>query len=350
MYHVRLWVYDQILASGVSGPIDVFTAANEIWVRQSGRERPVDGPFRWRVESLDGKPVRTASGQIVHVDGAINARTAADAVILTAPFVADPARFLDERQNALRPLLSGLRRQHQRGALLGTYCNGSFLLAAAGLLDGRVATTHWAKARDFERRYPRVHLRSAEVMTEQDRILCCGAVTAYLNLALRLVEKLAGLDLAAATARVMLIDANRPSQAPYATLDLQDPQEHSDQLVTRAQQWMQKNFRRSFRVADLARELGASERTLNRRFNEAVGQPPLRHVQALRVALAKRLLETRRLSFEAVSERVGYGDVSTFRQLFKRETGLSPRDYQRQFARPRVATRSGAPTREGART
>jgi transcriptional regulator GlxA family with amidase domain len=131
MYHVRLWVYDQILASGVSGPIDVLTAANEIWVRQSGRERPVDGPFRWRVESLDGKPVRTASGQIVHVDGAINARTAADAVILTAPFVADPARFLDERQNALRPLLSGLRRQHQRGALLGTYCNGSFLLAAA---------------------------------------------------------------------------------------------------------------------------------------------------------------------------------------------------------------------------
>jgi hypothetical protein len=72
MYHVRLWVYDQILASGVSGPIEVFTAANEIWVRQSGREGPVDGPFRWRVESLDGKPVGTASGQIVHVDGAIN--------------------------------------------------------------------------------------------------------------------------------------------------------------------------------------------------------------------------------------------------------------------------------------
>ncbi len=126
MYHIKLWVYDDILASGVSGPIDVFTAANTIWARRRDQERRVGGPFGWRVESLDGKPVRTASGQIVHVDGTINARMAADAVIVTAPFVPDLLHFLDERHDSLIPLLSCLRRQHERGALLATYCNGSF--------------------------------------------------------------------------------------------------------------------------------------------------------------------------------------------------------------------------------
>ncbi len=207
------------------------------------------------------------------------------------------------------------------------------LFAEAGLLNNRVATTHWAKARDFARRYPQVYLRSAEVITEQDRILCGGAVTSYLNLALRLVAKLAGEDLAASTGRLLLIDPNPVSQSSYMTLDMQDRQDHSDQLVSRAQQWLKKNFTRSFRVADLARQLGASERTLNRRFNAAIGEPPLRYLQSLRIELAKSLLESKRLAFDAVSERVGYGDVSTFRQLFKRETGLSPRDYQRQFAR-----------------
>ena len=333
MHHIRLWVYDDILASGVSGPIDVFTVANIIWARRRGRERRTGALFDWRVESLDGKPVRTTSGQIVHVDGAINARTAADAVILTAPFVADVERFLDEKHHVLQPLLSGLRRQHERGAILATYCTGSFLLAEAGLLDDRAATTHWAKAKDFERRYPRVDLRSAEVITEQDRILCSGAVTTYFNLALNLVAKLVDEDLAASTARLLLIDTNRISQASYATLDMQHQHAHSDQLVNRAQQWMQKNFRQGIRLADLARQLGTSERTLSRRFRQAIGEAPLRHLQSLRIEAAKSLLETKGLAVDLVSERVGYEDVSTFRQLFKRETGLSPRDYQRQFAR-----------------
>ena len=311
MRHIRIWVYDGILASGVAGSIDVFTAANAVWADKNGRGRGTAPLFEWRIESLDGKPVHTASGQIVTVDGPISTRTTADAVIVTAPFVANIEHFFD-RPAVLQPLFSVLRRQHARGALLASYCTGSFILAEAGLLDGGVATTHWAKAKVFAKRYPEVDLRVSEILTEQNNILCSGAVTTSLNLALRLVEKFADTDIAAATGKMMLIDSNRLSQASYATMP--DQPGHSDALVARAQRWMEKSLRQGFSLTELARHLAVSERTLNRRFKQATGEAPLHFLQSLRVDVAKRLLETRALNVDAVSERVGYGDLSTFRR------------------------------------
>jgi transcriptional regulator GlxA family with amidase domain len=328
---IRIWVYDGILASGVAGSVDVFTAANTVWAERNA-VRQTRSPFlQWRIESLDGKPVQTASGQIVHVDGAINPRSAADAIIVTGPFVANIDRFF-ERPELLRPLFAALRRQHERGALLASYCTGSFILAEAGLLDGGVATTHWAQAKAFTKRYPDVDLQISEILTEQNHILCSGAVTTSLNLALRIVEKLAGPAVADATGKMMLIDTNRVSQSAYASLP---DAEHSDAVVTRAQHWMERSLQQGFSLSKLAKHLGISERTLNRRFKLATGEAPLHYLQSLRVDVAKRLLENRTARVEAVSSRVGYSDLSTFRRLFKRETGLSPREYHRRFARSR---------------
>jgi transcriptional regulator GlxA family with amidase domain len=334
---IRIWVYDGILASGVAGSIDVFTAANAVAAEANGGRNghtPANAPLlQWRIESPDGKPVETASGQVVQVDGPINVRGIADAVIVTGPFVANIERFF-ERGDVIKPLLSALRRQHERGALLASYCTGSFILAEAGLLDGGVATTHWAKAKLFAQRYPEVDLRVSEILTEQNGILCSGAVTTSLNLALRIVEKFAGTDVAAATAKMMLIDTNRVSQSSYASRPQQPP--HSDELVARAQRYMEKSLRQGFNLGEMARHLAVSERTLNRRFKSVLGEAPLHYLQSLRVDVAKRLLENPGLKVDAVGERVGYGDLSTFRRLFKRETGLSPRDYQRRFARRRM--------------
>lgn len=334
MPHIRIWVYDGILASGVAGSIDVFTAANAVWAERQGGGRAKTPLLQWRIESLDGKPVQTASGQIIGVDGPINAKTAADAVVVPGPFIANIERFF-ERLDLVRPLFAALRRQHERGALLASYCTGSFILAEAGLLDGGVATTHWAKAKVFAKRYPEVDLRISEILTEQNRIICSGAVTTSLNLALRLVEKLAGAEVAAATGKMMLIDTNRVSQSSYASLP--DAPQHSDALVARAERWMEKSLQQGFSLGELARHLAVSERTLNRRFKLATGAAPLHYLQSLRVDVAKRLLETRGLNVDAVSARVGYNDLSTFRRLFKRETGLSPRDYQRRFSRRAVS-------------
>ncbi len=325
---IRLWVYDGILASSVAGCIDVFTAANAAWTERNGLgKRP---PLQWRVESLDGEPVQTASGQIVSVDGPINARAAADAVIVAGPFVANIERFF-ARTEVLNPLYAALRRQHERGALLASYCTGSFILAEAGLLDGGVATTHWARAKAFAKRYPEVDLRVSEILTEQNNILCSAAVTTSLNLALRIVEKFASRQIAVETGRMMLIDSNRISQSSYAVM--QDEPQHPDALVARAQRIMEKSLQQGFNLSELARHLAVSERTLNRRFKLALGAAPLQYLQAIRVDVAKRLLQTGGLTVDVVGERVGYRDLSTFRRLFKRETGLSPREYQRRFSR-----------------
>lgn len=159
---------------------------------------------------------------------------------------------------------------------------------------------------------------AAEILTEQNGVLCSGAVTSFLNLALRLVEMFAGAQLAATTAKTLLIDIGRISQASYATL--LNEHEHTDRIVARAQRRMEATLQQGFRLSELADYLAVSERTLNRRFKQAVGYAPLAYLQTLRVEVAKHLLESGRISLEAVSRRVGYGDVSTFRQLFKRKT------------------------------
>jgi transcriptional regulator GlxA family with amidase domain len=327
---IRIWVYDGILASGVAGPVDVFNAANHLSSRETMRGLDSLPKFAWRVESLDGQPVRAASGQNISVDGKIDARKRADAILLTAPFFSDMDEFVGQREQ-LNALSSALRRQRKAGAVLAAYCTGNYLLAEAGLLDGRVATTHWAKAADFAKRYPAVELRAREVLTGQDGIISGAAVTSYLNLAVRLIEVFAGEKLAARTAKALLIDMNRISQASYATL--LDEHGHADPLVARAQQRMEATLEQGFRLSELAAHLAVSERTLNRRFKLAVGLAPLAYLQNLRIEVAKQLLETRPIGLETVSQRVGYEDLSTFRQLFRRKTGLSPREYQMRFSR-----------------
>ncbi|AGK47741.1 bacterial regulatory helix-turn-helix s, AraC family protein [Burkholderia thailandensis MSMB121] len=327
---IRIWAVEHCLASGVAAPIDILTAANRLATQADGERHA--RPFTWRVESIDGKPVRAASGQIIQVDGRIDGRSVADAVWLTGPFVSDIDRILS-RPARLAPLVDALRRQHARGTLLATYCTGAFLLAEAGLLDARVATTHWSKAASFRMRYPEVELRAADVLTEQDGILCGGAVTSYQNLALRVVDKLGTPKLAAATAKIMLIDLNRVSQDSFIDLHRADCLEHDDPVVARAQRWMERHLREPFDLPRLSRHLALSERTVNRRFKQAVGTPPLKYLQTLRIEVAKRLLEQKKLGIDAVCERVGYTDVSGFRQLFKRVTGISPGEYRRRFAR-----------------
>jgi transcriptional regulator GlxA family with amidase domain len=340
---VRIWVYDGILASGVAGPVDVFSAANQFHARKAAPGTTTAPVFTWRVESLDGRPVTAASGQTIPVDGRIDPRKRADAILLTAPFFSNIDEFIGRREQ-LNELSSALRRQRKAGAVLAAYCTANYLLAEAGLLDGRAATTHWARASDFARRYPRVEVRAQELLIAQDGIISGGSVTSYLNLAVQLVETFAGEELAMMTAKALLIDMNRDSQASFATLI--EEHGHTDMLVARAQQQMEATLQQGFRLSDLAASLAVSERTLNRRFKEAVGLAPLAYLQNLRIEVAKRLLETRPIGLEALSQRVGYGDISTFRQLFKRKTGLSPSEYQMRFSRAAAKNMEGEPGRK----
>ena len=330
-----IWALDGGLATGITGPVDVLTVANAIAARR--RKMPGEPAFEWQLQSVGGKPIRTAAGVTIQPHGELDPDVEADVVFLPGLFIEStgPELWLELKRHQW--LLPALRAQHARGTAIAANCTATLLLAQAGLLDGRVATTSWWLAKTFQQRYPSVDLRVDEAVTHDRGIYCSGASTAGLQLALRLVEKFAGEGVALSTAKTLLVDGSRGSQAPYRTLAAKGAATHADALVLRAQRWIERRVGEPFQLAALAHDLAVSERTVIRRFKAALGDTPGRHAQMMKIQSAKGLLETTALTWDAVCERVGYGDASSFRRLFKREVGVSPGQYHERFASRRAA-------------
>jgi transcriptional regulator GlxA family with amidase domain len=222
-----------------------------------------------------------------------------------------------------------LERRSSRGIAVASVCSGVGLVAAAGLLDGKRATTHWGLAERFREMYPRVRWMPELMITEDRGFYCGGGVNASLDLSIYLVEKFCGHEIAVQTAKALLIETPRAWQSGFAIVPLKT--DHSDDNISSAQEWMHKNFSRSFPLEEPARRVGMSERNFIRRFKAATGDSPLIYLQKLRVAAAKRMLENNRRTMQDISEAVGYQDVVFFRTLFQRHTGVSPSAYRDRF-------------------
>jgi transcriptional regulator GlxA family with amidase domain len=232
-----------------------------------------------------------------------------------------------------RQVVPWLRRTYERGAEIMSACTGSFLLGEAGLLDGKTATTHWAFQPLFAQRYPNVRLAPQAILVDQGRIVTAGGATSFINLALFLVERLLGQDVAWAASRMFLIDPNKAPQGAYAAFSTQ--KDHDDKPVLRAQEIIEREVGRLPAVEDLARRVALSRRTFVRRFQAATGNSPRSYIQRVRVEAAKRALE-RGDSIGEVASAVGYDDVVAFRKLFVRLAGLTPAEYRSRYG-PRAA-------------
>jgi transcriptional regulator GlxA family with amidase domain len=228
------------------------------------------------------------------------------------------------------PIPAFLREVHARGARVAGVCSGVSLLGAAGLLDGRAATTHWALVDELRTRFPRARWQPDDLVTEEDGVYCGGGVHAALDLALYLVDRLAGRDAARECAKALVLDMPRECQAGFSVLPV--GARHEDDAVRRAEHWIRGHCREDVRFEALARELGMSPRNFMRRFKDATGATPLEYLQRLRVRAAQRMLEDDHTAVSEVAAAVGYEDAAFFRSLFKRHTGLAPAAYRRRFA------------------
>lgn len=322
MRRIDLILPPDFIAGSVAGTLDLLQAAN----RLADAGAP---PFAWRLLSADGSPVSASTGLSFAADGRYEEAASADAIVIPGIAYGDLTSF-ERRIAGGNDLLQHLRQWNASGRLIAGNCTGVALLAESGILDGHPATTSWWLSAWFRHRYPAVALQTHAILSESGHLLSSGATTCYLDLALRLIERLAGPDLARRCARMMLVDTHRASQAPYATL--QQYSGHNDPLVSRAQDWLQEHQAEPFSLAALAAASGASERTLMRRFRQALGDTPLHYLQQMRLFAARRLLESSAFGVEQIVSRVGYEDVSAFRRLFKRELGCSPGEYRRRFA------------------
>jgi len=219
-----------------------------------------------------------------------------------------------------------LSHWHAAGSRIAGSCTGAFLVADAGLLDSRPATTHWMFAEELRRRYPAVNVMADRMIIDNGDVLTSGGATAFLNLALYLVERFAGHDRANLAARVLLVDGHRPSQLPYIAFGRD--RSHDDVIVHQIQQHIDQHLSEPLRITELASRFGLSERTLSRRFAAATGRGPQAYLQHARIKHAMRLLETANDAIDQVRRRVGYSDPAAFRRVFKAATGLSPGAYR----------------------
>lgn len=324
MRRIALLGYPQCHVSGIAATADCLTLLNTLLSR-AGSERAL---FEWQVLSPDGMALDTPSGIRLDADGDWSDADGADVIFIPAMHYERTDQFL-RQVGALSNDVAMLRDFHRRGSRIAANCTGTFLLAESGLLDDRRGTTSWWLNAPFTARYPRVRYLPDAATTEQDGLYCSGPEQARASMLMQLIEPYVGRDLMLLAAKLLLVDTNRLSQAPYVTL--QAYLGHQDPLIGKAQQLMQARLAEPQSLTELAAQLGTSVRTLIRRFHRSTGQTPATYLRTMRIDAAKRLLETTGLNLDRIAQRVGYSDTSAFRKLFQKSTSLTPREYRQRF-------------------
>lgn len=279
--------------------------------------------YRLRVCAIDPPPVRTGGGFSILTEYGMAHLRRADTIIV--PGWKDFDRPVPEE------FLRALRAAHARGARLLSFCSGAFVLAAAGLLDGRRATTHWMHADELGRRFPEVQWDpSVLYIDDGSGIYTAAGTAAGIDLCLHLVRQDHGTEIANVVARRMVVPPHRDGgQAQYVEAPL--PTVPSDVCMSDVLEWAVANLDTDLTVEVLARQAHVSPRTFARRFKASVGETPLQWVLHQRVLAARRLLESTDLGVDAIASRVGFGSAASLRVHFGRVVGTSPAAYRSAF-------------------
>ena len=313
MHTVVVLALDGVLAFDLSTPVEIF-----------GRAGLPDGRAAYRVRVCAPADEVDAGVLSIRVPWGLEALGEADTVVV--PGLADPAEPVPEE------VLGALREAAEGGARVASICVGAFTLAAAGLLDGRRATTHWAAAEKLSSLYPNVEVDAGVLFVDNGQILTSAGAAAGLDLCLHMIRRDHGSAVAADAARLAVMPPVRDGgQAQFIVHERPGADGSSLEPLLR---WMEENAHRRLTLREISARASTSTRTLNRRFREQTGTTPLRWLQRARIRRARVLLETTGHPVERIADEVGFGSPTSFRDLFKNLVGTSPRDYRRTFRSP----------------
>lgn len=304
-----------------------------------------DAHIECDIVTLNGRPVESTEGFPMAPNLSINSASAQyDLIFVPASEYAEASAFF-ERLASLKPLYPWLLRQWQGGAIIASLCTGTFVLAQAGLLDGRLATTSWWLEMQFHRHFPAVKLDVTRDFTECERLVCGSTLGVGAQLSLKLIDMLTTPTIAELTTRSMMFDVDTHTE----TAELSGAFETADALIVGARSWFAKNLERKIRIADVAAGMQVSERTLIRRFKKELGITPHHFLQKMRIELAKRILRDTNLRIAKVAERAGYSDTAFFQSVFRTHVGVSPTVYRKKFAKFRFVRQSIRPAHQPGR-
>jgi len=317
---VLIVLFDEVQSLDVTGPLEVFATA-----RSGGRPA-----YEVRTASLGGALVRTSSGLAITPDGDLRdlgeqgrSGRAVPPDLLIVPGGRGARRRPPE-------LVGWLRRHAPAAQRVASVCTGAFLLAEAGLLDGRRVTTHWSRCDDLRRQYPAVEVDPDPIFIKDGRVATSAGITAGIDLALALVEDDLGRDEALAVARALVVYLRRPGNQAQFSAQL------SVQVARRAplrdvQQWIAEHPAGDLTVEVLASRASLSPRHFARAFAAEVGMPPGRYVERVRLETARRHLEDSAAGIEQTARACGYRTTEAMRRAFTEALGVSPAEYRRRF-------------------
>ena len=322
MKKIVILALENCVLSTIAAPMDMFLQAGVMWNLTLGEiPKPL---FEVKIVTSNGKAIRAINQVPV-----IPACSMLDIVEADLIIIPSQAFYFDPQNKEHPERVEWLKKWYEKGADIASICTGAFTLASTGLLDGRDATTHWAMAKQFKKSFPAVNLRIDLMVTDEGRLFCGGGITADLNLSLYLIKKYCGREIALQSARCTLVELDRITQLPFAVFNPE--KNHNDNEILEIQEWMEENFKYNVNLEELAKNLGISLRQFNRRFKSATGESGIKYLQLIRVEAAKLDLVGTKTSFEEISQNVGYENVSFFRRIFKRDTGVAPGVYRQKF-------------------
>jgi transcriptional regulator GlxA family with amidase domain len=314
---IDVLAYPAVQLLDVTGPVQVFASANDLIAGAGGAR-----PYELRVVAQSGKGV-TASAGVTLAAGPLSKPDEPLDTLLAAGGEGVEAAI----ENSV--LVDWVRERATQARRVASVCTGAFMLAAAGVLDGRRAATHWNYCARLAQRFPAVRVESDPIFVCDGSVWTSAGVTAGIDLALALVEEDLGRSMALAVARHLVVFLKRPGgQAQFsAALALQAGDEEFGAL----HDWINKHLAGDLSLSVLADQAGMSERSFSRHYAEATGQTPARAIERLRVEAARHLLSESRLPIKRIAQRCGFGSEETMRRSFHRLLDIAPQDYRARF-------------------
>jgi transcriptional regulator GlxA family with amidase domain len=308
----------------IVGTYEIFKRANFHWKKTGKREM-------YKIE-LAG-----VSKEAEFDDGLLTVKPQANiSAISKTDLIIIPSLVSDYQKavNGNRLLIDWIAQQYKQGAEIASMCTGTFMLASAGLLDGKNCSTHWSAADTFRTMFPKVNLQADKLITDEYGIYTNGGAYSFLNLVIYLVEKYYDRQTAIYCSKIFQIELDRQSQSAFTIFTGQKL--HGDEMVQKAQAYIESKVDEKISVENLSSKFAVGRRNFDRRFIKATGNTPVEYAQRVKIESAKKAFETSRKTINEVMYEVGYSDVKAFREVFRKITGMSPLEYRGKYNKEAV--------------
>jgi transcriptional regulator GlxA family with amidase domain len=320
MLQVGILITRQYRLLSVAAILDVFETVNKFY-DQSGEQHP----YSISLLHQEGDSERFITPFWGYETRSVKNAGAIQLIIIPAFNTEDMKQAIGDNYE----LIPWLQQQFAMGAEIATVCTGAFLLAATGMLNGKMATTHVDACPAFAHAFPAVYLKADKTVTCDGRLYTSGGATSSFHLLLHLIHQHCGKDIAVRTAKIFAIDMDRENQAYFSTfLPLRD---HNDNLVTSAQQKIEANYHDTGTIEEMIKDIPASRRNIVRRFKQVTGITPIEYLQQTRIEAAKKLLVHTAQQMTEVILNSGYSDPKAFRKIFRKTVGMTPSEYREKF-------------------